>query len=323
VSAEVTVVVPTRNRRPILEETLDSILGQRGVEVRVVVVDEQSTDDTPSYLAELAAADPRVTFVRHEPPKGVALARNAGLAQTTTPWVAFCDDDDLWAPDKVRSQLDAIASVPGARWSCVGSVLFEVTSALIGHQHAPESGDISRLLRVHNVVPAGGSGILIETALVREVGGYDPWFTGCEDYEMSVKLGLAAPVASVDRPLVAYRVWPSTMSTDVRKMQTGHQRVLERWQGDLDPAEHTEAAVAMDEYLAWCELRGGRRLGSLRRQVRIACRRRAPRRVLSALLAAGAPTAVLARQQRGAAAQIPQGWRDEVATWFSAMAVGA
>jgi hypothetical protein len=316
VTAAVTAVVPTRNRRAILADTLESILAQRDVEIRVIVVDEASSDDTPAFLADLTAADVRVTCVPHDPPQGVALARNAGLARVDTPWVAFCDDDDLWAPDKVVSQLAAIAATPGARWSCCGAILFEGDREIIGHHVPPASGDIGRLMRIHNVVPAGGSGLLVETALARDVGGYDAWFTGCEDYEMGVKLALRSTVASVDGPLVAYRVWPSTMSTDVRKMQTGHQRVLERWQGDLDPAEHAAALVAMDEYLAWCELRGGTRLGSLRRQLRIACRRREPRRLMSALLAASAPSLVLQRQQRGAAERVPQAWREDLIGWF-------
>src|SRR5687767_2206546 len=102
----VTVVVPTRNRRAVLALTLGTIVRQRGdVDVRVVVVDEGSSDDTPAYLAAVAGDGVRV--VRHDEPKGLAAARNAGIELADTRWIAFCDDDDLWAPDKLDAQLDA------------------------------------------------------------------------------------------------------------------------------------------------------------------------------------------------------------------------
>src|SRR5918993_498800 len=115
----VSVVVPTRNRSRLLASTLRSVLVQRGVELEVIVVDEGSTDNTPEMLAALD--DPRVRVLRHDVPRGLSAARNRGADEARGEWVAFVDDDDLWAPEKLVSQLDA-ARAMARDWAYTGSV---------------------------------------------------------------------------------------------------------------------------------------------------------------------------------------------------------
>ena len=312
----VTVVVPTRNRRAVLQQTLQHVLAQRDVDVRVVVVDEGSSDDTPEVLAALTAEDDRVRVIRHDPAEGLAAARNDGLANVTTEWVAFCDDDDLWAPDKLATQLAELAAVPGARWSCSGTIHVDPGYRITGHQRPPASGDVAELLRTHNAVPGGGSTLLVATDLAREVGGYDAWFTGCEDYEMNVKLALRSPLAAVDRPLVAYRVWPGSMSSNVALMRTGHERVIERWRGDL-PRELCRTGRLVEEtYLGRFHLRAGSRRAAASHYLRMAVRCRQPRQVVTAAAALVSPARLDARHAAREAAAVPAGWRSEVAGWL-------
>jgi glycosyltransferase involved in cell wall biosynthesis len=76
------------------------------------VVDEASSDATPLELARVR--DDRLVVLRHDQPMGVATARDTGLARTDGEWVTFLDDDDVWAPDKLRTQIQAITDSPGA-----------------------------------------------------------------------------------------------------------------------------------------------------------------------------------------------------------------
>src|SRR4029453_12828051 len=115
----ISVVIPTRDRRDLLAVTLKSVLRQRDVEFDVTVVDDGSSDGT----AELVRAihDPRVRFLRNEIPQGVCVARNQGIAATTGAWLAFVDEDDLWAPDKRPRQLRA-AHETGSSWVYAGAI---------------------------------------------------------------------------------------------------------------------------------------------------------------------------------------------------------
>src|SRR3954454_1126760 len=104
---EVSVVIPTRNRWDLLSRSgLPAALMQKDVDVEVIVVDDGSTDETGARLATLESEDSRVTVIRHDARQGVASARNRGIAEAQAAWIAFLDDDDLWAPEKLRRQLD-------------------------------------------------------------------------------------------------------------------------------------------------------------------------------------------------------------------------
>ena len=94
---EVSVVVPTRDRWELLSTcALPSATCQEGVAIEVIVVDDGSSDGTAAGLAALD--DPRVLTVRHDRPRGVSAARNSGIRAARGTWLAFLDDDDLWAP---------------------------------------------------------------------------------------------------------------------------------------------------------------------------------------------------------------------------------
>ena len=102
---DVSVVVPTRNRSALLALTLHSVFRQQDVDLEVIVVDDASADDTAAVLRTIA--DPRLRLIRHETSQGVSAARNRGAAQARGEWIAFLDDDDLWAPAKLALQLRA------------------------------------------------------------------------------------------------------------------------------------------------------------------------------------------------------------------------
>lgn len=87
------VIVPTRDRPEFARRAVLSALGQLGVVVDlVVVVDDGGTEPLSD---QLRVADPRVLVVRHEQSKGVSAARNRGIAESSSPWIAFLDDDDI------------------------------------------------------------------------------------------------------------------------------------------------------------------------------------------------------------------------------------
>src|SRR5205085_8739622 len=111
--------LPARNRGALLAHTLESARAQRNVDVDILIVDDGSADDTVATIDRLA--DPRITVLRQPHAIGVSGARNRGVEAAAGDWIAFLDDDDLWSPDKLASQL-AVARATERRWVCSGSV---------------------------------------------------------------------------------------------------------------------------------------------------------------------------------------------------------
>ncbi|MDL5159003.1 glycosyltransferase family 2 protein [Actinomycetospora termitidis] len=211
-SRAVTVVIPTHARRDLVLRTVASVLAQRDCDVGVVVVDDGSRDGTSEALRTLD--DPRVTVLRHEQARRVNAARNTGVAIVTTPWVAFCDDDDVWAPDKLAAQLDALAAEETARWACVGAAHVNPTGTILRRVDPPATGDVLTDLARRNVIPGGGSGVLAATDLVRAVGGFDERFQSLSDWDLWLRLAARSPVVSVPRHLVAYLVHSDSLIHD-------------------------------------------------------------------------------------------------------------
>src|SRR5579872_1896806 len=107
-TAGVSVVIPTYNRATLIGDTIDSILRQTVPPAEVIVVDDGSTDDTAAVVARYGGA---VRYHRIEN-SGPGVARNIGVSLARSPWIAFCDSDDIWLPIKQERQLRLQALCP-------------------------------------------------------------------------------------------------------------------------------------------------------------------------------------------------------------------
>jgi glycosyltransferase involved in cell wall biosynthesis len=217
-SPRVSVVVPTRNRSGLLAVTLRGVLSQHDVDLEVIVVDEASTDDTPEVLAGLG--DPRVRVVRHETPRGVSTARNRGAGEARGEWVAFTDDDDLWAPDKLTRQVQA-AQAADRDWSYAGSVNITDGFQIVHGLPPPPPEVVVTALPHYNAIPGGGSNVVVRRDALGRAGPFDTRLRNTEDWEMWIRLAKAGPPAWVCSPLLAYRVHASNSSLDIAEIVRG------------------------------------------------------------------------------------------------------
>src|ERR1051325_6471809 len=103
----VSIVIPTYNRLDYLVEAIESVRSQTVGDWELVVVDDGSTDGSVARIE--AMGDPRIIVVTRAHTGNRAALRNAGVARSRADWIAFLDSDDLWAPDKLATQLRAVA----------------------------------------------------------------------------------------------------------------------------------------------------------------------------------------------------------------------
>lgn len=301
--AEVSIVVPTRDRVSLLERALDCALGQDEVELELVVVDDGSSDETPRLLAELS--DARLRVLRNAAPEGVARARNRGMAEACGAWVAFLDDDDLWSPRKLREQLDAAGAL-GASFAYAAAVVVDPAGRVIDFLPAPDPAELLRSLLARNVIPAGSSNVLAGVELLRAVGGFDERLHQLADWDLWIRLAERAQAAACPEPLVAY-------------CHHGDNMLLREQRGLFDEFEylavkhrrlHLERGVELDRvafsrWLAWAHRRAGRRFSAAREYFRGAWRHRSQGDVvrgIGAILGEGAFEFV----GRSRAAKLPQ-----------------
>ncbi len=310
---QVSVIIPTRNRRRLLERAVGVALGQRGIDVEVIVVDEGSSDETTQFLA--GVRDERVTAIRHEVPLGVAHARNAGLDRARAPWVAFLDDDDVWSPDKLGVQLAAVGEDASRAWSYAGAVVIDESLRVIGAERLASGLEITELLFAYNAVPGGGSGVFASTELVRSLGGFDPELQVIADWEMWIRLALAAPAAPVDRPLVGYLSHRQSMSRDVVSLRAELEHVAKKHE-----RARLERGIPFpwDRWLVWTAImlrRSGRRWEPARIYASLS-RGRDARLLAKAALSTVWPEWNSVRDRR-ALRDLDPGWLGEAEAWLA------
>ncbi|MEJ7813467.1 MAG: glycosyltransferase [Gemmatimonadaceae bacterium] len=261
----VTVVIPTHNRSALLARTLASALAQRGVELRAIVVDDGSTDDTPRVVERLA--DPRVTLIRNARSLGVSAARNLGAAAATSEWVAFLDDDDLWAPEKLAKQLGA-AERDGRRWACCGTVTVTPDLRIVAGGAPHAAADIVAQLPVRNMIPAGASNVIARRDALADAGPFDTGLRHMGDWDLWIRLSRLGPPAVVAEPLLAYRLHDGNASADTATIASEMAIIEERYAALRAGAAIDRAYVY--RWAAWNALRVGRRGAALRAYARAA-----------------------------------------------------
>jgi GT2 family glycosyltransferase len=185
---DVSVVIPTHNRWPLLRVALQTVLAQRETHVRVVVVDDCSTDTTKEQLETIA--DDRVLVLRHDVCRGVSAARNTGLEAVDTEWVAFLDDDDVFGPDHLTSMVRAArARAEAADVGVVYSgyiVTDRARRPVSAAPAAPERNVTDELLSANVLGPP--SALLLRTEVVRDAGGFDERLSILADWDMWIRI---------------------------------------------------------------------------------------------------------------------------------------
>src|SRR5262245_6180099 len=246
----VSVIIPTFNRARLLHRTLESVLKQSSENLEVIVVDDGSTE------AVAASADPRVRVLRNPKPTGVSAARNRGIAAARGEWIAFCDDDDLWAPNKLQEQLTA-AGRAGANWAYAGDVNVDDQLRVLSGGPPPDPEAVMALLPRFNPLASGGSNVVVRSNILAEVGTFDPTLRRTEDWDLWIRIASKGPPACVRQPLIAYRFHRGNVVWDPREMVDEARALAARYGYPVDVA-------AMQRRAAWAALRAGRRLIAVR-----------------------------------------------------------
>lgn len=108
----VSVIVPCYNHAPFIVEAVESVLRQGHSDLEVIIVDDCSTDNSWEVIQRLTLTDPRVKAIRHSRNQGLPSSRNDGLSIAAGEYIAFCDSDDVWEPNKLETQLASLSANP-------------------------------------------------------------------------------------------------------------------------------------------------------------------------------------------------------------------
>jgi glycosyltransferase involved in cell wall biosynthesis len=237
---DISVVIPTYNRADLLPLTLNAVLGQSHAPAEVIVVDDGSTDATAAAVQPFAD---RIRYFRIAN-SGEYAARNFGVSQSRSPWVAFCDSDDLWAEDKLHWHAVLHGACPELVYSFTDFVIVagdiwetrqKFDAAPAGYWAAGRSvvaedcwvmreSMYERLISYQPIFP---STVLISRGFIDRLGGWNTSFKSkCVDFEFHLRCVAEPPAGAIHRPLVGIRKHTGNISGNLVNTLLGEIEVL-------------------------------------------------------------------------------------------------
>ena len=196
------VVIPCYNRANTVEQAVDSVLAQAEPPQRVILVDDGSSDRTAQVLLNLERRHARVQAVLLPRNGGASAARNAGMACARAEWLAFLDSDDAWLPGAAGVLLDAACEHDVV----VGQFCRAWPDGVLGEPECGwEEGEILPALARTGAI--GPSWSIVRRAAAMSVGGFDPSFHNCNDWDFYVRLVAAgASFVRVEEAVALYHI---------------------------------------------------------------------------------------------------------------------
>lgn len=212
----ISVVIPAYNAAHFLPRCVESVLAQTLRPEEIIVVDDGSKDDTTAVAQRLGVK------VITQPNGGLSAARNAGMKRATSEWIALLDADDMWAPEKLRLQVEQIHDDTVLVYTGI-RVFDDAGTRQLSPADSPSV--TCRMLRYRN--PIAPSSVLARRDAMLQDNGFRQDIRACEDWEMWVRLMRIGKFEYVPDPVTDYYVYPGSMSADPRRMLIAMEQILE------------------------------------------------------------------------------------------------
>jgi glycosyltransferase involved in cell wall biosynthesis len=234
----VSVLLAVHDGAPLVSEAVASVLAQTDPDLELIVLDDGSTDATPSLLA--AVTDPRL-HVHRQPHSGLTRALNRALALARGPLVARLDADDLALPARLARQRAFLGEHPEI--GLLGTAAREDDAVGLPVRVVRPPADDAALRRaLIRANPFVHSSVMARRELLARVGGYDETLDVAQDYDLWLRLARLTRLANLDEVLVVRRLGARRVSVE-REEDRLRTEVRVRWR-----------AVRSGAYPPWCAL---------------------------------------------------------------------
>ena len=195
---EISVIIPTYNRCDLLKRAINSVIKQTITPKEIIIVDNGSTDQTYQMVSSLF---PEINYFI-EKKRGVSAARNKGILESKSKWIAFLDSDDAWKPTKLEKQMEySVFNQDKYRIIHTDETWYRNKKFLNQlKKHKKSGGNIFKnSLQLCCISP---SSVVLKKQIFDDYGLFDENLEVCEDYDMWIRITAKEEVGFLDSPLV-------------------------------------------------------------------------------------------------------------------------
>ena len=234
----VSVIMPTHNCAAFIVEAIESVLAQTYAEYEIIVVDDGSTDDTSTVLAPYRN---KIRYL-YQAKRGCAAARNAAIGEARGELIALLDADDIWFPNKLELQVEALRAHPDSALCFTDFLEFDM-SGVTTHsrlntranarswfeRHWISKSDVACGPMYKELLQANWihtSSVIMRKTVLAEVGGYDEAFAAGEDYDLWLRIARTHPLVCVNRVLSGYRYRPQSLCGPMESRGMSYSQII-------------------------------------------------------------------------------------------------
>ena len=231
------IIVPAFNVQDTIRETLTALLAQTHKSYEIIIVDDGSTDDTAAIVKSFEDGD-RVRVIR-QVNRGLAGARNSGIAAARGEVIGFCDADDLWVPSKLAAHVAHLEANPKVGVSYSGSALINDTGERLSQAQRPRLNDVTAAVIFKRNPIGNGSAPVLRREVFTEIAYrprheaqrdwyFDETFRQSEDIECWLRIALSTEwrVEGVPGLLTHYRISAGGLSAATDRQLAAWERMV-------------------------------------------------------------------------------------------------
>ena len=233
-SPSISVIIPAYNAAQYIGETLESVFAQTCKDFEIIVVNDGSPD-TQELERALAPYMERIRYLKQEN-SGPAGARNTAILQSSAPFVAFVDSDDLWLPRYLAEQMRAFNENPQLDLVYCDALLFG-DSPLDGRsfmQQNPSAGEATFENLLTEQCTIITSCTVARRASLIAAGLFDENFYHSEDFDLWLRLAFGGGrIGYQTQVLAKHRIHDASLGSDVRRLIEGELKVHKKLMNTL------------------------------------------------------------------------------------------
>lgn len=203
---EVSVIIPTYNREKFISECVQSVLAQTLPAREIIIVDDGSTDATYNILRDLGfnSLSTKKTVLRYffQQNRGVSSARNLGIKEARSEYIALLDSDDLWLKSKLDRQVSAFQNDTQSSRLCHTDEIWIRNGVRVNQhkKHKKHGGNVFQsCLKLCCISP---SSAMMHRSVFEDFGFFDEDLPACEDYDFWLRYSAKEDVNFIDETLI-------------------------------------------------------------------------------------------------------------------------
>lgn len=196
---KVSVVIPTHNRPEMLKKAIESVLAQTYQDFEIIVVDDGLEQRAESVTR--AFNNSCVKYIQHNKERGGGVARNTGIKNSTSEFIAFLDDDDEWLPEKLEFQMDRFNKTSQE----IGFCFSAVTNMYDDHRENTSVPD--GIADYHELALGNFKGFLTVTLIIKkcvfdDIGLFDEALPSHQEVDLVIRISKKYKGLAINIPLV-------------------------------------------------------------------------------------------------------------------------